>query len=139
MRVQQWIIFGFVGLLAGCASSSGKLDQQLRFYVGQNITVLSAAFGDPESVLDTVNETQYTWTVDNRFVITQPKVAVNIDDLSRMPVLPATRATENLHLHYQCSLQVVTDQDGIIKACHAKGNQGCERLVTALEMSVAGM
>lgn len=135
----QWIIFGIVGLLAGCASSSSKLDRELRSYVGRNITVLSAVFGDPESVLEMVSETQYIWTVENRFVITQPKVSMNTNDLSRMPVLPATRVTENLHLHYQCNLRVVTNQAGIIKTFQAKGNQGCERLVTALEMSVAGI
>jgi hypothetical protein len=139
MRVKEWIILGFVGLLAGCASSSSKLDRELRSYVGQKITALSAVFGDPESVLETVSETQYTWTVENRFVITRRKLSMNTDDLSRMPVLPATLGSENVHLHYQCNLRVVTDQGGIIKNFHAKGNEGCERLVTELEMAVARM
>ena len=130
--MRAWIIVGFVGLLAGCMSASNKLDRELRPFVGQNITALSAVLGDPQS-MDTVGG-EYIWQVDNRFVITQPKIAMNPGDLSRMPSLPATGSTENVAMHYVCNLQVLTDLTGIIESSHAKGNEGCQRFVTALEM-----
>jgi hypothetical protein len=128
------LIVGFFGLLAGCVSVSSKLDRGLRPYVGQNIAVLSGVFGDPESVQAGRGEMQYTWTVDNRFVITRPRPAMGINDVSQMlPVLPALQVTEDVPVHYLCNLQVVTDQDGHIKTFHTNGNEGCQRFVSALD------
>lgn len=71
--------------------------------------------------------------MDNRFVITQPRLATSTDDISRMPVLPPLQETENVPVHYLCNLQVVTDQDGIIKTFHTNGNEGCQRFASALD------
>jgi hypothetical protein len=131
--MKAWITVGFVGLLAGCVSSSNKLDRALRPFVGKEIAVLSAVFGDPEIVQMGGVDTRYTWTVDNRFVITQPRLATSPNDLSRMPVFPAPQVTQDVAVHYLCNLQVVTDQAGIIKTFHTNGNEGCQRFVTALD------
>jgi hypothetical protein len=51
-----------------------------------------------------------------------------------MPMFPSPRVTEDVPVHYLCNLQVVTDQDRIIKSFHTKGNEGCQRFVSALDM-----
>jgi hypothetical protein len=121
-------------VIAGCTSPPRTLDREIRAYVGRNITVLSAVIGDPESVHPGYSETQYTWTVDNRFVITQPRFTMYTNDISRVPFFPATPVTEDVPVHYLCNLQVITDPDGIIKTFHSSGNEGCQRFVTALNM-----
>ena len=132
--MNTWISVGVVALFAGCAGLPGKLDRELRPFVGQNITALSAVLGDPES-MDTVGrETQYTWQVDNRFALMQPRSGFNLEDLRRAPFYTVEPGMQEVPMHYECNLQVVTDGDGVIARFHSKGNEGCQRFVTALEM-----
>lgn len=134
MEMKPGFYIGFAVLIAGCATSSGRLDRKLRPYVGQNIAVLSAVLGDPESEREIVGETQYTWTVDNRFTLTLQRSTLNLDDLIRTSFIGVERGTQDVAIHYVCNLQVVTDFQRVIKTFHSKGNEGCQRLATALDM-----
>jgi len=125
---------GFAVLIAGCATSSGRLDRELRPYVGQNITALSAVLGDPESEREIVGETQYTWTVDNHFILTLQRFNTNLDDLVKTPFIGVQRGTQDVAMHDVCILQVVTDHHSVIKTYHSQGNEGCRRFATALDM-----
>jgi len=124
----------FAALIAGCATSSGRLDRELRPYVGQNIAALSAVLGDPASEREIVGETQYTWTVDNHFTMLQQRSNSNFDDLIRAPFVATGRGTQEVPMHYVCNLQVVTDHHHVIKGFRSKGNEGCQRFATALDM-----
>ncbi|HEX3912326.1 MAG TPA: hypothetical protein VHW71_02360 [Steroidobacteraceae bacterium] len=131
--MKAWIVAGLLVALLGCSTSPSKLGLQLRPYVGQNITAVSAVLGDPESERKTVAEVHYTWTVDNRVTMTQPRLGVNLEDVMRAQ-FSVTPEAQDVTMHYVCNLQVVTSQDGTIKAFHTDGNQGCNRFVTALDM-----
>jgi hypothetical protein len=132
--VKTAISVGVVALVVGCASFQTKLDRELRPFVGQNITALSAVLGDPES-MDTVgSERQYNWQVDNRFTLLRSRSGFYLVDLSRAPFSNVAGGTQEVPMHDECNLQVVTDRDGVIKSFHSKGNEGCQRFVTAMEM-----
>jgi hypothetical protein len=133
MRARLWICAGLVVALMGCSSVPSQLDRQLRPYVGRNITAVSAILGDPESERPALDETQFTWTVDNRFTIRQSR-EVNLDDVVKAPYLAGEARMHDVPMHYMCSLRVLTDRDGIIKTFHATGNEGCQRFVAALNM-----
>jgi hypothetical protein len=134
MEMKPGFYIGFAVLIAGCATSSGRLDRDLRPYVGQNIAALSAVLGDPESERELVGETQYTWTVDNHFTLTLQRFNTNLDALIRAPYIGIQRETQDVAMHYVCILQVVTDHHSVIKTFHSHGNEGCRRFATALNM-----
>jgi hypothetical protein len=134
MRVKRWIIVGLIVALAGCASPPKTLDRELRAYVGLNITAVSGVLGSPESEDEMSGDKLYTWQVDNRFTVTLPAFNLAIGDIDGNRVFMAGQGAEDVHLHYQCNLQVVTNQDGIIRTFHSRGNEGCQRFVRALDM-----
>jgi hypothetical protein len=103
-------------LVVGCGSSRTKLDRELQPFVGQNVTALSAVLGDPESTYTVGSERQYTWQVDNRFTLLRSRSGFKLDDPSNTPQYPVVGGVQEVPMHYECNLRVVTDRDAVIKS-----------------------
>lgn len=124
--MKYWLVVALVGTVAGCSSAPTKLDRALQLRVGQNIALLSAAFGAPDTSRGIGADTQYMWIVDYRFTETQALHHLSSADVAESP-------SRLFMVHDVCNLQVIADQDDSIKSIYVKGNHGCQRFVTALD------
>ncbi|HXJ38439.1 MAG TPA: hypothetical protein VNH18_04120 [Bryobacteraceae bacterium] len=121
-------------MLAGCVSVSEKLTADLRPFIGSDIKKLSAWLGYPDSKREMFGDTIYTWSTDHRSTMTLPTFTQTTGDIGGTPFSATTQGTEDVPLHFFCTLTVATDEKGIVKNFSFKGNNaGCAKFAKALE------
>lgn len=120
--------------LAGCVDTSSRLQAELQPYMGHNVKELVARIGYPASKAEMMGDTLYTWSVDRHSSFSIPSVSTTSGEVGGTPFTATTMGTEDVPLHYQCTLTIATDVAGVIKNFSFQGNNaGCNRFRNALD------
>jgi hypothetical protein len=128
------VVLLIAGITAACETIPEQFHRELQPYVGRNITELAQVLGYPESKREMLGDTLYTWSVNRHATMTLPTYTTTTGDVGGTPFTATTQGTEDVPMHFVCTLTIATDSAGVIKNYSWNGNGGgCKQIANRLD------
>lgn len=125
----------FAGLLALAlaACATRQLNEGLKGLMGQNIQTAVSRLGYPDGQRTMMGNTIYIWSGSHSAAIPLMTTSSTSGMVGGTPVYGTTTNTNWVPVNYNCTIQIATDSDGVIKSYQWSGNEGgCRQYANAI-------
>jgi hypothetical protein len=101
-------------LLASCINP-GQFDRGLQGLVGKDIHAAFSRLGYPASQRVIAGDTVYTWSSSRHAEVALPTSSTTTGTVGGDPFYATTTGHETTHLHFHCTVELITGADAVIK------------------------
>lgn len=115
-----------VMLVTGCATA--QLDKGLRGLIGQTMETAIDHLGYPDGQRQVMGDTVYVWSTNHQAFLPMNTTTTTTGAVGGTPYYGTTNSMALVPVAAACTVQIATDNEGIIKRYQWFGNQmGCAR------------
>jgi hypothetical protein len=108
--------------LSGCVTT--QMNKGLEFMVGQKIDAAVARLGYPDAQRTMLGDTIYIWNTSHNVNLPMTTTSMTTGYAGSTPVYGSTISTQYVRANFNCTIQLGTTTDGVIKSWQWQGNMG---------------